>query len=262
MGETGQMKYFLLLFTLLSFILKADTFLLDGVEFVYRTPQDTDKNSRIMILFGGRNWPGKKTLETFRFDALADRHSLFLLAPSFRDRNYWEPEKWSGPLLLRAVTQLEKKYKLTPQKFLFYGYSAGGQCANLFYAWMPKRVAAWGVHGCGIYFTAQITKPSPGLISCGLQDRKRFEISRHFLYRYREAGAPIIWKYFNGGHELSQQALELARAWFEALLEGRTADRYGEDDTFRIVPATDGKSIDPEFRNPLFSGRLEELWRK
>lgn len=60
MGETGQMKYFLLLFTLLSFILKADTFLLDGVEFVYRTPQDTDKNSRIMILFGGRNWPGKK----------------------------------------------------------------------------------------------------------------------------------------------------------------------------------------------------------
>ena len=67
----------------------------DGVEFAYRLP--AGQPQAIMVLFGGRNWKGADTLKRFRFDDLADRHRLILLSPSFRDRNYWEPEKWSGP---------------------------------------------------------------------------------------------------------------------------------------------------------------------
>ena len=258
------MKRLLLAALLLPLALAAGSAVLDGVGFVWRAPANPGGNSRIMVLFGGRNWPGEKTLEAFRFDALADRHGLFLLAPSFRDREYWEPGAWSGPLLLRAVAMLEREYGLKPGKLMLYGYSAGGQCANLFYAWMPERVAAWGAHGCGVYFRAAVPpEPVPALLSCGVRDEQRFAISREFVYRYREAGGPLLWKYDgDAGHELGPEALALARAWFDALLSGEGAGTYGEDYTKRIVPASRAESIDPEFRNPLYGGAVTELWLK
>ena len=59
------------------------------LEFAVRLPERITPQSRIMVLFGGRNWTGEKTLNTYHFDELADKHSLFLLSPSFRDRSYW-----------------------------------------------------------------------------------------------------------------------------------------------------------------------------
>ena len=111
---------------------------ISGIEFAYRTPGSPSSNSRIMVLFGGRNWNGDKSIKTFNFEELADKYSLILLSPSFKDNEYWQPEKWSGKALKSAVKLLEKKFGLMPQKLLFYGYSAGGQCANLFYNYMPK----------------------------------------------------------------------------------------------------------------------------
>ena len=112
---------------------------ISGIEFAYRTPGSPSSNSRIMVLFGGRNWTGDKAIKTFNFEELADKYSLILLSPSFNDNEYWQPEKWSGKVLKSAVKLLEKKFSLKPQKLLFYGYSAGGQCANLFYNYMPKN---------------------------------------------------------------------------------------------------------------------------
>ena len=247
------------LFPLLSM---AESVMLDGVEFRWRVPKSVHENGRIMVLFGGRNWPARKTLETFRFDELADRHGVFLLAASFRDRNYWEPQAWSGALLLRAVALLERRYGLTPQKLLCYGYSAGGQCANLFYAWMPDRVAAWGAHGCGVYFRTKVDHPVPAFLSCGVLDAERFAVSREFVYRYREAGGALLWKYDpESGHELTPAVLALARAWFDAFLSGKDFSMYGEDDTGRVVSAARMESIEPEFRNPLYVGAVTELWR-
>lgn len=103
-----------------------ETLRVDGTEFVYRVPQSYGTNAQIMVLFGGRNWPGDKTLKTFHFDELADRHGVFLLSPSFHDRDYWEPEAWSGETLKSAVRNIETKHSLTPSKLYLYGYSAGG----------------------------------------------------------------------------------------------------------------------------------------
>lgn len=237
--------------------LSAETMKIGGVEFTFRVPAQYDAESPVFVLFGGRNWPGEKTLKAFGFDRLADRHRLFLLSPSFVDRDYWEPEKWSGKLLEQAVAELEKRYRLAPRKLYFYGYSAGGQCANLFYARMPNRVAAWGAHGCGVYFTAPVANPVPALITCGEEDVPRLAISRQFVYRYRESGGELLWKVFPSGHDLNRNALELARAWFDALLSGAKTIRYGEDDSFLVR-----NRIDPEFRNPLPSAEVEALWRK
>ena len=161
-----------------------------------------------MVLFGGRNWKGADTLKRFRFDDLADRHRLILLSPSFRDRNYWEPEKWSGPALQRAAAELERRCRMPSRPLFFYGYS----CASLFYSWMPEKVAAWAAHACGVYPQKITRAHAPALITCGIEDTDRHRISRSFIYRYREADGELLWKPFPGGHELNPEALELARA--------------------------------------------------
>ncbi len=243
------------IFFLLCF--HANALTIDGIPFAVRPPSVVDETSRIMVLFGGRNWQGERTIEVFRFHELADKHRLFLLSPSFTQENYWEPSSGSGETLKKAVAQIEKQYGLKPQKLYFYGYSAGGQCAALFQSWMPERVAAWGVHGCGVYPETISSNAAPALITCGLQDAERVPISRHFIYRYREAGGSLLWKPLPSGHELSSDALALAEAWFDAILSDATATVFGEDDTRQIK-----SSIDIEFRNPLYTERLQKLWLK
>lgn len=81
---------------------------IDGIEFSYRLPQMQTPNTRIMVLFGGRNWQGEMTIKTFNFNALSDKYSLILISPSFKDGDYWEPEKWSGKTLKSAIKALEK----------------------------------------------------------------------------------------------------------------------------------------------------------
>lgn len=252
------MRNLLLFLLLLPSLLGADVIKLNGIEFHYRIPEKYDAKSKIMVLFGGRNWQGERTLKTYNFNALADKHSIFLLSPSFKDRDYWEPQVWSGRLLQKAIRQLEKRYNLQPQKVYFYGYSAGGQCTALFYQWMPQKVAACAIHACGVYPEKIKNSKAPFLITCGTEDKERFQISRHFIYRYREHGGLLLWKYFpNSGHELSKEALELAKLWFDDLLSGKKVIAYGEDDTRQIKP-----QIDTEFRNPLYSEKMQELWQK
>lgn len=232
----------------------------DGTEFVYRVPQSICTNSQIMVLFGGRNWPGETTLKRYDFADFADRHSLFLLSPSFYDRDYWEPEAWSGNALSHAVRELEVKFSLNPSKLYFYGYSAGGQCANLFYAHMPDRVAAWGADGCGVYPFPVTNTSVSAFITCGLKDEGRVPISRHFIYHYREGGGRIVWKPYPGDHALNPEALAFARAWFDAEITGSEVVGVGEDDTLRIVPLLEAEKIDIEFRNYFPTDEIMEMW--
>lgn len=252
------MKKALCFFLLLPVLLSAETIQTDGAVFHCRIPETCHAGSKIMVLFGGRNQPGDRTLKAFDFNALAEKHRLILLSPSFSGRTYWEPEHRSGQQLKQAVRQLERRYRLKSPKLYFYGYSAGGQCAALFYQWMPDQVAAWGVHACGVYPDDIRCSRAPCLITCGTEDRDRFRISRLFVCRYREHGGLLLWKYFPGaGHELSPQALELAKVWFDDLLSGRGVIAYGEDDTRKIH-----KETDAAFRSPLYSETLTELWLK
>ena len=233
----------------------------DGIEFAYRIPEKIGKDSRIMVLFGGRNWRGEKALKTFNFDALADKYSLILLSPSFKDNEYWQPEKWSGKVLLKAVKRLKAEFNLSNQKLLFYGYSAGGQCSNLFYNYMPKQIEAWGLHACGVYPQIAQKNGVPAFITCGMQDADRVRISKTFIYKYRESGGSLIWKPYNGGHELNKEALEFARQFFDDILSKHTCPIYiGEDESGIVVPAKNASEIDVEFRNPLYSEKLRKLW--
>ena len=120
-------------------------------------------------------------------------------------------------------------------------------------------MAAWGAHGCGVYPETNAPPFAPALVTCGEEDADRLHISRQFAYSRREAGGHVLVKVFPGGHELDARALALARAWLAAFAQGGGWPRaWGEDDTGQVRPPA---LIDVEFRNPLYTGEIERLWR-
>ena len=241
---------------------RISSFTLAGVPFVLREPAAHSQTSRVAVLFGGRNWPGGRTLEAFGFDAVADRFGMFLLAPSFDDgipfRPYWEPRSGTGRLLLRAVGEVERRFDLAPGRIVLYGYSAGGQCAALFASYLKGRVAAWGAHACGVFPEPPLVS-APALLTCGVGDVDRLRIGQTFACRYREAGGSLVWRTMEGGHELGASALGLARAFFGAVASGAPCACWGEDGTWRVL---ERERIAPEYRSPLYTPALAELWRR
>ena len=230
-----------------------------GVEFICRVPRKYDAGSRIIVLFGGRGWPGAKTLREFGFGALADRERAFLVSPSFSKGEYWNPDTGTGRVLASALAELRRRYGLKDQQVVLYGYSAGGQCAALFAQSKELSVAAWGAHGCGVYPDGPVANKAPALLTCGFGDEERMRISKGFAARYREAGGLLLLKPLRGGHELGDDAKSIAREWLMAVLAGGESWIWGEDDTMRI---TERDGIEVEFRNPLYTRRLAEMWRE
>ncbi|MFA7231631.1 MAG: hypothetical protein WC071_10210 [Victivallaceae bacterium] len=236
------------------------------LEWALRVPVKYSPDSPIMVLFGGRNWDGKKAINGYHFDRLANQYGLFLISPSFKNDNYWEPEKWSGQAMLDAVKFVRKKFGLKESKLFYYGYSAGAQCANLFYNWKPEIVAAWGVHACGVWFKPEAVPVAscPALITCGENDEARWQLSAGFVRAAREKGFQLIWRDYSGGHELNKEALKLAEAFFEDVLSGRVTPVYiGDDQTMRRYAAGSGKAagIDHEFRNVFCSDKVAAIWQ-
>ena len=160
----------------------------------YRIPKNyhprQGQMSRVLVLFGGRNSSGKNMASGgLEWGKWADENNAFLVSPGFKDDNYWEPEKWSGRALLNALEQIRKRYNICTDKLLFYGYSAGSQCSNLFPAWRPQLTRAWVSHACGVFHepTAQMRFVA-GLVTCGDADHARYVISRNFVENCREKG--------------------------------------------------------------------------
>ena len=230
-----------------------------GSEFVCRVPRKYDTGSRVVVLFGGRGWPGAKTLKEFGFGPLADREWAFLISPSFSKGEYWNPETGTGKKLAKAVVELRKRYGLKASSIVLYGYSAGGQCAALFAQSKELSVAAWGAHGCGVYPDGVVAAKVPALVTCGTGDEDRLRISRSFAMRYRGQGGALLFKPLPGGHELGDDAKAIAREWLMAALAGGESWIWGEDDTLLVKEKDE---IEVEVRNPLYTRRLAELWQR
>ena len=79
-----------------------------------RVPAKYDKSSaikyRLLIYFGGRNTTGENEVKSKPWGTWCDRNGVFLIVPSCKNDNYWEPQKWSGKALLEAIERLKKKY--------------------------------------------------------------------------------------------------------------------------------------------------------
>ncbi|MFA6716071.1 MAG: hypothetical protein WCS27_11890 [Victivallaceae bacterium] len=205
----------------------------------YRAPDGYDEKAkhsyRVLIVFGGRNNNGKGTASGgLGFGPWADKHKVFLVSPGFRNDEYWYPKQWSGRALLKALAKIKSKYNICMTKLLFYGYSGGSQCSNLFPAWRPDMCRAWVSHACGVFHEPSRRMAGvPGLVTCGDADLRRYIISRHFVDESRRKGVSIIWKsYPNLPHQVPPESLKLARAFLTHYHE-----KYGSDLTRELSSA-------------------------
>ena len=234
-------------------------------KFWYRLPRGHDparrERWRVLVLFGGRNCDGRPEVSgKLGWAAWADLNGVVLVAPTFRDDAYWEPRAWSGRALLDALAVLAARFGTSPRGLLFYGYSAGSQAANLFPAWRPDLCRAWVSHACGVFHEPSAgMRGVAGLVTCGDADAARYVLSRRFVDLCRARGVPVAWRTMEGGHELGASALGLARAFFGAVASGAPCACWGEDGTWRVL---ERERIDPEYRSPLYTPALAELWRR
>lgn len=187
-----------------------------------RAPGRYDKSSkakyRLLIYFGGRNTTGESEVRNATWTSWCDKNDIFLITPSYKNDNYWEPQKWSGRALLEAIARLRKKYpNLCDDKLLFYGYSAGAQCSNLFPAWIPDKTRAYVSHACGVFHKPdEKMKNVAGLLTCGDADRQRMTINLRFIKSCRKLGISVLWKSFpNHPHDVPQGSIYLAQKFLE-----------------------------------------------
>ncbi len=254
------------------------------VTVYYRVPKNYDgkrqESYRVMVIFGGRNNTGKADAGgRLGWGPWADELGIFLVSPGFKDDNYWEPREWSGKVLASALSEIKKKYNIHPEKMLFYGYSAGSQCSNLFPAWRPEWARAWVSHACGVFHEPNARmRTIPGLVTCGDADISRYIISRNFVENSRKKGVNIIWKSFpNHPHDVPPDSLKLARAflgYYHTLFiddlrgfGGRnpriTNETFIGDDlenTYYPAASPKARNILPEDRVYLPSQELADAW--
>ena len=242
---------------------------------------NNEHQHNVLILFGGRNTDGKADASgRMGWGEWCDENNVFILAPGFKDDDYWEPEKWSGQALLDALAELKKNYNVDTEHLLYYGYSAGSQASNLFAAWRPDLCIAWVSHACGYFHKpTEAMRNTPGLVTCGDTDVARYVISRRFVHDYRSMGVEILWKTLpNHRHEVPMSSLELARTFLEYHLKrhrqrGRAVKTteetvsypfVGNDLTGDYYPANSPKvqAIKEEERVKLPDREIAEAWRK
>lgn len=255
------------------------------VEIFYRVPANYDSKAkrlyRVLVLFGGRNGSGKNIVGNgFGFGAWADQNDIFLVSPTFKDDKYWEPEKWSGKALFDGLKEIKKKYNICDKKIMYYGFSAGSQCSNLFPAWRPESCVAWVSHGCGVFHSpGRKMVNCPGLVTCGDADIMRYILTRRFVDACRKLNLNILWKsYPNLPHEVPKESSDLARVFLAYHHEQNISDLQtglhisggedrkllyvGDDQENRFWPVTDpaAKNIEREDRVEFFTRQLALAW--
>lgn len=254
----------------------------------YRVPKNfgparRDRLWRVLVIFGGKNVSGKNEADgkaNLDWGNWADEQGVFLVSPGFRDDTYWSPQSWSGPALFEALALIKRQYPICDSKLLYYGHSAGSQCANLFAAWRPDAARAWVAHGCGLFYRPSVAmRGVPGLVTCGDADVARCIISRRFVQKCRRLGQDVIWRsYPNSPHDVPKDSLKLARAvlahyhtrYLSDLQPVRTAARaeappvlfVGDDSEHAYYPADSApaRAILPEDCVPLPSKEIADAW--
>ena len=198
----------------------------------YRVPSSYKENSkskfRVLVFFGGRNFSGDKQLNKPSWNNFADELGIFIVSPSFVNEDYWQGKGWSGRALIEGLQKIKKLYNISDENLFFYGYSAGGQCSNLFPAAMPERTRAYVSHASGVFH-----KPNPkmrgipALLTCGDADHARYVINKNFIEEYRKLGVNVLWKsFYNHTHDIPSASQKLAQEFFRYCHRKYECDLY------------------------------------
>lgn len=234
-----------------------------NLECVYREPRNKNEAAQILLLVGGRNWEARRTLTSIPFVNLEKKYNLLAVAASFKDDDYWRTENGSSQAIAEMIKRLSHQYKVK-KKILMYGYSAGAQLTASFALEFPHMIHAWALHANGVWWSRYEDKVSElpqGFASCGVRDEARFTLSQGAIQNARERGAKIVFSPLRGGHELSPLALQLAEAYFEAILAGGEDYYAGDDQTLQIIPWANREGDDEAALSFLPSFTFVQLWK-
>lgn len=241
------------------------------VKVWYRVPAAYDPagcgRRPVLVLFGGRNCDGRSEVSgKLGWTHWADSLGVFLVAPTFRDDDYWKPSEWSGAALLEAVGKIAEVHRIETGRHLYYGYSAGSQASNLFAAWRPDLCRAYVSHACGVFHVpTRRTATVPGLVTCGDADLARYVVGREFVASARALGAPVVWRSFpNHPHDVPPGSVRLAktflRHYLSSLASGETFIGDDADGVFWPSDSPQARDVLPDDCIPIPSESVTRAW--
>lgn len=238
-------------------------------DFRLWVPDEVDVLRAVIVLVPGLNSDGRPLAGDADWQRLAREQGAALLGCSMRGQQggaYWEAERWSGAVLLRALDELGGRAghrELATAPLAMWGHSGGGQFNFNFACWKPARVLAFVVNK-GAYYTGQpgeAVRALPALWIVGQNDtdQRAANITGLFVENRRldahwglalepnasqevghtkELGISFLASVLRaaGGNDKSRAAVPAEGAWLGDLT---THDIRPES---RATPAPDGKA--------------------
>lgn len=226
---------------------------------------------QVLLLVPGYNGSGPEMLTT-EWKNFANKYHLMLLAPTFTTspeelknrQGYYYPEQWSGETTEDALSQLAQREKVSTDKIVIFGFSAGAHFAHRFALWKPSRVKAFVA-----YSAAWWDSPTdrlahvPALIMCGEAD-PRYEATYQFMSQGQWLNLPWVWRSYRGaGHEIVPAARKLAETFLGHYAGNETDEAFfGDVQTYQYVTSDKMESIPRQERIRLPCKAVAEQWRQ
>jgi len=254
-----------------QFIIKTTSDSDPTVAFDYWVGQGTSASSQVLLLVPGYNGSGARML-TPQWESFAAKNHLVLLAPTFRTspeelqirHGYYYPDQWSGVTTEKALLELGRREKVSADKILIFGFSAGAHFAHRFALWKPSRVKAFVAYSAAWWDspTEQLAHV-PALIMCG-EDDPRYEATLQFMVKGQLLGLPWVWRSYRGtGHEMIPSVQKMAEVFLGHYAAGEPdVPFYGDVQTYQYVTPDRMESIPEQVRVRLPSKTIAEQWRQ
>lgn len=117
-----------------------------------------------------------------------------------------------------AVNELAKTVRIAPEQAFIYGESRAASLVIRYAGLKPDRVSAWAAGVTTLFDPAPNIrmKSIPGLLLQSEADDGLFQAAQAYYLKCQEMGIPVIWRsYANIGHEIKEEGIGLAQAFFD-----------------------------------------------
>ncbi len=117
-----------------------------------------------------------------------------------------------------AVNEMAKTVRIAPDQAFIYGVSRAASLVIRYAGLKPNRVSAWAAGVTTLFEPAPNIrmKSIPGLLLQSEADDGLFQAAQAYYLKCQEMGIPVIWRsYANIGHEIEEEGIGLAQAFFE-----------------------------------------------
>jgi predicted esterase len=194
---------------------------LRGLFYVPRSYHPNEALPLLILLHGGghhaSDWFGS-------YSGRAERGRFIVVAPDSFGRT-WGSTGDYGPDASRingALAAVLSRYAIDPGRIIVGGFSDGASYALSLGLFNGDRVLGVIAFSPGYILGRQGRGHPSFFISHGLQDSMLpIEGSRSYVALLRNAGYVVVYREFNGGHEVPPALSDVAMTWVEAIFKAK-----------------------------------------